>query len=115
MCYTNIIIIFEDFWNCVDFSYLQELLAEYGLCFRGHRLPALKGRGKPVQKGEEEEETESDIFQRDIVEVVLEFYSGCYWHTWLFSRPGGIFHFNFMNGRTRQYPFNTCEPYRHFY
>lgn len=52
--------------------YLQVLLSEYSLCYCGHRQPALRPRSnEPLQKKgeEEEEETDADILQRDIIQV----------------------------------------------
>lgn len=59
-------------WTCI-----QDLLKEYSLCHCGHQLPSLRPSATPPisrKKGnseEEEEETDADVLQRDIIEVLF--------------------------------------------
>ncbi len=49
---------------------VQVIMDEYSLCYSGDHIPALKPHPLPVQ-GEEGEESDAEILQRDIIEVSI--------------------------------------------
>ena len=43
---------------------------EYSYCYYGNVLPALKSHDQPSEhEGEDEKETDAEIFQKDVIEV----------------------------------------------
>ena len=45
------------------------MLEEYYLCYCGNLLPALKPHRMSEMKGKDEEESDVDVLQRDVIEV----------------------------------------------